>query len=128
MVTTVNPLYTVDELTFQLKDSKAQYIITLSVFMEKAVQAAQSVGTVKEIFSFDAYPTADSSPILISPFANLMTHESTKSPPSFQVNPKEDVILLPYSSGTTGKIPPEISLTHVLIQDFLKELPLLIIT
>ena len=34
--TTVNPLYTADELAKQLKDSKAKLIVTVSAFLDKA--------------------------------------------------------------------------------------------
>ena len=40
--TTINPLYTVDELTYQLRDSGARYLITVGPFFDKALAAAQS--------------------------------------------------------------------------------------
>jgi acyl-CoA synthetase (AMP-forming)/AMP-acid ligase II len=45
IVTTANPLYTADELAHQLKDSKAIYILTISLFYEKVTQ--QIAQTVK---------------------------------------------------------------------------------
>src|SRR6476646_4537416 len=35
IVTTANPLYTPDELALQLNDTKAKYILTIPMFMEK---------------------------------------------------------------------------------------------
>ena len=48
IVTTINPLYTVDELRQQLKDARARFLITTAMFAEKAREA----GVVEEIFLF----------------------------------------------------------------------------
>ena len=34
--TTINPLYTADELAFQLNDAQAKYLLTIPQFLEKA--------------------------------------------------------------------------------------------
>ena len=99
--TTVNPLYTAGELAKQLKDSGARFLITVPPFLDKAKEAAAAAG-VEEIYVFG---TADGA----RPFAELL--EAPPSPPSVKINPREDVVVLPYSSGTTG-LPKGVMLTH----------------
>ncbi|MGH3115938.1 MAG: AMP-binding protein [Gaiellales bacterium] len=49
--TTINPLYTVSDLTQQLKDCGARYLVTVPPCAEKAAQAARDAG-VREVFVF----------------------------------------------------------------------------
>jgi acyl-CoA synthetase (AMP-forming)/AMP-acid ligase II len=100
IVTTINPLYTVGELTEQLRDSRAQCIVTVPMFIEKAAEAAQAAG-LKEKFVFGE---ADG----FTPFAAL---RAEGEPPFVQIDPRTDVVALPYSSGTTG-LPKGVMLTH----------------
>ncbi|TMD08458.1 MAG: 4-coumarate--CoA ligase family protein [Chloroflexi bacterium] len=98
--TTVNPLYTVDELVRQLKDSGASYLLTIPQFMDKARQAAQESG-ITRLFVFGEAEGAE-------PFASLM---QPGPPPAVSIDPRNDVVVLPYSSGTTG-LPKGVMLTH----------------
>lgn len=47
--TTVNPLYTAEELAKQLKDARARFLVTVPAFLDKAKDAAGKTG-VEEIF------------------------------------------------------------------------------
>jgi acyl-CoA synthetase (AMP-forming)/AMP-acid ligase II len=100
-VTTINPLYTADELAHQLNDAQAKYLLTISLFLENAKKAAAK-SNIEEIFTFDPVDEA-------TPFASLL--QSDGSLPEININPKEDVVVLPYSSGTTG-LPKGVMLTH----------------
>lgn len=99
--TTVNPLYTVGELANQLTDSGARFLITVPTFLDKAREAAAAAG-IEQVFVFGTATEA-------RPFAELLA--APPDPPAVTINPREDVVALPYSSGTTG-LPKGVMLTH----------------
>src|ERR1700704_6412017 len=49
--TTANPLYTADELAKQLVDSRARFLVTVPVFLDKAQEAAKK-SAIEEVFVF----------------------------------------------------------------------------
>ena len=102
VITTVNPMYTPDELAKQLRDSGARFLLTLSPFLEKAREAAEMAGGIDEIFTFDG---ADGS----TPFTDLLDADELQH--AADIDPKTDLVALPYSSGTTG-ISKGVMLTH----------------
>jgi acyl-CoA synthetase (AMP-forming)/AMP-acid ligase II len=99
--TTANPLYTADELAKQLVDSRARFLVTVPTFLDKAKEAAHK-SKVEEIFVFGSAEGA-------TPFAELF--KAGVEPPAVQIDPGTDIVVLPYSSGTTG-LPKGVMLTH----------------
>jgi len=99
--TTVNPLYTPDECAKQLKDAGAKFLLTVPPFLDKAQQAAAQ-SDVDEVFVFGEAEGA-------TPFRALLTDDHEV--PDVLVNPAEDLVALPYSSGTTG-LPKGVMLSH----------------
>jgi acyl-CoA synthetase (AMP-forming)/AMP-acid ligase II len=99
--TTVSPLYTADELARQLADAGARFLLTVPPFLDKALDAAGRSG-VEEVFVLGEGEGA-------TPFASLMTAGDT--PPEVVFDPANDLVVLPYSSGTTG-LPKGVMLTH----------------
>ena len=98
--TTINPLYTPEELARQLNDSKARFLLTVPPFLDKAKAAAKESG-VEEIFVFGEAEGA-------TPFASLLDNDGDA--PQVDIAP-EDLVTLPYSSGTTG-LQKGVMLTH----------------
>src|SRR5579884_3862034 len=70
--TTVNPLYTPRELADQLRDSHASYLLTVPPFLDNARQAAQEVGTIREVFVFGQAEGA-------TPFDDLLATDAEPS-------------------------------------------------
>jgi acyl-CoA synthetase (AMP-forming)/AMP-acid ligase II len=96
-VTTVNPTYTAPEVAHQLADSGAVLLITIPTFLATARTAAPDM----EIVVMGEAEGA-------TPLAALMGEALMAQEP---VDAEHDIVVLPYSSGTTG-LPKGVRLTH----------------
>src|SRR5215203_571396 len=101
IVTPINPLYTRSEIAHQLKDSGARFLVTVPACAEKAAEAAEDAA-IEELFVFGSAPGATS-------FDSFLIDNGRAE--QAEIDPLEDLVALPYSSGTTG-MPKGVMLTH----------------
>ena len=101
-VTTVNPTYGAEEIAYQLTDSKAKLVFAAGGFTAQAKQAMDQAGVAGDVVVIDS-----DSPSEGVAMQSLMGDPITQ----VEIDPRNDVVVLPYSSGTTG-LPKGVMLTH----------------
>ena len=99
-VSTVNPTYTADEVRFQLQDSGALLLVTVALFVDTAREAIAGTDVTDIVVIGDA-------PEGTLPVTALFGAPLEQVP----VDLDDHVVVLPYSSGTTG-LPKGVMLTH----------------
>ncbi|MGE3065459.1 MAG: AMP-binding protein, partial [Hyphomicrobiaceae bacterium] len=130
-VVNYNPLYTLEELTFQVRDSDTELMVTLdlAVLFDK-VEALIAAGTLKRaiVASFPALlPSAKSvlyrlikastlahpqrSAVAAKVIADADVRQARAAPAPVSIDPETDVAVLQYTGGTTGT-PKGAMLTH----------------
>jgi len=110
VVSPMNPSYKEREISYQLENSEAQAILVQKelVPLLNLALTHHTFPNLKHIIV-----TGDKAPAELPqaiPFAKLMRSSSPKSPPHVDIQ-GDDLLALPYSSGTTG-LPKGTMLTH----------------
>ncbi len=99
-VTTINPAYTATEVHHQLADAGARLLITVPAFLETARAAAEGTDVTQIAVIGQAGAAAGLDDLMGPPLA-------AQTP----VDTAAHVVVLPYSSGTTG-LPKGVMLSH----------------
>lgn len=107
--TMANPLFTSAEVVKQAKASSAKLIITQASYVEKVKDFA--CGGAIKIVCTDSTPAGEEEEEnYCLHFSQLKNADEKDMPADVEISP-DDVVALPYSSGTTG-LPKGVMLTH----------------
>lgn len=107
-----NPLYTVPELSLQFKDSGAETVIVMAMFVKKAIEIMKDPASpVKRVIAFQV----PNMPVEIEKADNIYDYNeivmaASNAEPEVEITP-DDVVRLQYTGGTTG-IPKGCVLTN----------------
>lgn len=100
-VVPMSPIYTSREITYQLNDTAARIVITASYLIANIDRNA--VKDLEKIISIN-----ESDDALL--FYDILSGESDENP-NIAVDVKNDIVMIPYTSGTTG-VPKGVPHTH----------------
>lgn len=102
VVTGVNPLFTSDELTNQLKQVNAKCVFTVHQLAHRAKEAAREL-VIEHVFVIGDDDDGDSVSVLFK--------DDGSGFPLMTFHPRDDLAILPFSSGAGG-LPRGVMLTH----------------
>jgi len=107
-VTTMNPTYRAEEIARQLENSGASYVVTIEMFLQNIKQACDIYGKIKKIIIIGGTEAPEG----CASFAEMIVKDDgSLYGQNRSCDPHKDIVVLPYSSGTTGP-PKGVCLTH----------------
>lgn len=120
VVTPISPVYTSHEVRYQLADSGARAVICQDILWEKVAKSGAEIDfavltnvneylpALKRLFGKKA-PPIPAAPNLH--WLQDLLRSDPPQPPQVAIDPRADLAVLPYTSGTTGH-PKGVMLTH----------------
>jgi 4-coumarate--CoA ligase len=109
VVTPANPLYTPEELAFQLSDAGARAIVTQRAFLPTATEAARRAGIPESRIVLLGEERDETG--RFRHFDSIRDTSYVSWYPRTRIDPRKDLLFLVYSSGTTG-LPKGVCLSH----------------
>ena len=105
VTTTCNPRSTNIEIQKQLENCQPKFVITEFDHAEKILAITKDIASVKEVIS------VETNDLCTSLWTMIDDDDGSNFPVDVKFDVENDVVLLPYSSGTTG-LPKGVMLTH----------------
>uniref|UniRef100_A0A1I7XUZ9 AMP-binding domain-containing protein n=1 Tax=Heterorhabditis bacteriophora TaxID=37862 RepID=A0A1I7XUZ9_HETBA len=99
--------FTYYELNYQIEDSTAKLVVTDDIMLPRILKAIEKL-SVKSVICSSKSPSNYEN---VLDLMSIITSKLQKPSSSVEINMDEDLILLPYSSGTTG-LPKGVMVSH----------------
>ena len=97
-----------DEIARQFENSQSKYVLTIGLFLENIREAAAQYGKIEKIITLGMEETPED---CLSFIGMLIVDDGSLYQKDYTCDPHNDIVVLPYSSGTTGP-PKGVELTH----------------